>query len=732
MSGEAVRLGWRAVARGLPLLLFALLAGSAITVANPGLFWDDWVWIHQEPSEHIRISRELGIWWAGNLSNAIYATKDPVLLLRVVSLVAWGIAAAAMAYTLWVNRWLRGIEAVLLTALLLSAHVPIVRFVTSVAMYNVYIASFWLGCAVLSAAPRNIIARVAAAAFFFFSFHLNSMLVMYGMVLLWLFAPHARAAFVKALENAPEKAASPWRSRAGLAGRFSLAHQAAGPAIGNMLKSDWLFAALPFVFYAVIKLPSLALSTVFASQQRIYSDYNNVQIERLVLELGTLPRVFVGNIARYFILAAASVPPRVMLLTIGAGALLACLLPSRGPMPGVRNSVLLMLAGFCVFSFGVYPYLIVRKPPVLFDFYEARNIMPALGGLLLTVLGAANLCTVAAEKVIGRWALLARNAALGGIIGYGAAGQFVFGTDLAKDWLRQAAIENYFQANKQMLDRYGTFLFIDQTTGYRIANRQIWNYEYTGNLVNVFGAKTKLGISLSEYEGWPRQVPLLSDPVFRHRYNLSEHDPKQPQALIEINNSPSYPFIGDVLRALRDYWRGKPVGELAARYFVFSASEQLIEADVNVPLLRAMVASLEMFKTETGVYPYTTQLPPSIGAQRLLATRLPGERRVPAYFNEMPWSSSRHGFTCANEAVLAPYEVTRPELGLTSPSVPLCKKSPRCFLVGCGFLFMSDGIDYKLVFINPVDRHYVQQAFGDLMDPVRNGYGFWTPGAAKW
>lgn len=135
--------------RYFPLLAFSLLAGSFVIVGNPGLFWDDWVWIYQDPAENLRIGNELGIWWAGHLSNAIYATKNPVLLLKIVTLLACLIAAVAASYTLWKCNIIDITEAVLLTALLVSSHVAIVRFLNSVTMYNVYIASFWIGCALL-------------------------------------------------------------------------------------------------------------------------------------------------------------------------------------------------------------------------------------------------------------------------------------------------------------------------------------------------------------------------------------------------------------------------------------------------------------------------------------------------------------------------------------------------------------------------------------------------------
>jgi hypothetical protein len=742
VSGDKLHMmDWRGFVRAAPIILFAMLAGTAVIVANPGLYWDDWVWIHQEPAENIRIGKELGIWWAGYLSNAIYANKDPVLLLRVVSLVAWAIGSAAMAYTMWRRRFIGPVEAVLLVTLLCSAHVGIVRFVTSVAMYNVYIASFWVGCAILATAPKNQITRLLSLPFFFFSFHLNSMLLTYLLVPCAFFA----GVLVQTVEKFTT-AAQPGSADAqlcadlelgflslrGLSAHKSLMARVFPSALATHLRRDWIFIALPIVFYIIIKLASLALSTVLASQQRIYSDYNSIRPERIVREVLAIPRVFVGNFLRYFILAIGAVPAQILVAFMAAGAFLACLLPWREELPTFRKSIVQIVVGFVIFAFGVYPYLVVAKPPVVFDFYEGRHILPGLAGLLLTMIGGVNLLAAAASRLAFPLIIVARNAAIGSIVGIGIAGQFILGTDLGKDWLRQEAISSYIGERKAPFSKYGTFLFQDLSSGFRINRRMILNYEYTGNLIKVFDHKEKLGISVQEYESWPKSVPLLTDPVYRRRYNLTDHDPKLPQVVIEINNSQQYPFIKDVLSALRQHWRGRRVDEFASRFFVFTASEQLIEADKNVERMRGLVANIEAFKAENGVYPYSTVLPPRLLQSERIAMRLPGQGSIPAYLNEIPRASGRYGFPCLDTPSIIAPDLNLPQLDLTGPNVPLCKLQVSCFRASCGFLYFSDGIDYKLVYVRPVDIHYVRQAFGELFDPVREGYGFWTKGAARW
>ena len=49
--------------RSLPLLILAALAGTWLIILNPGMYWDDWVWVFQPPEAHLEVGRELGVWW---------------------------------------------------------------------------------------------------------------------------------------------------------------------------------------------------------------------------------------------------------------------------------------------------------------------------------------------------------------------------------------------------------------------------------------------------------------------------------------------------------------------------------------------------------------------------------------------------------------------------------------------------------------------------------------------
>lgn len=724
--------------RYLPLVLFSILGGSFIYVLNPGLFWDDWVWIHQDKAENIQISKELGIWWAGHLSNYFYSFKNPVLVLRLISLVAWAVAAAASVYVLRVRAVIDRTEGMLIFALIAATHVAGVRFLNSVAMYNVYIAAFWLGCAFLVARPDKLWARLLAAALFFFSFHLNSMLVIYALVLALLFAEDIRRAFraEHATDIVPgglNRPLSYWFDRQPYRVFGATTMKVVPAGVKQFIRDNVLFIVLPVLFYASIKFVSLAMSTVLSSQQRIYSDYNSIKIANLLKAAVEIPWTFLRTLYQYLLLIIVAVPPSMMLAYCGITLACFILLRRHGRMPSWTNIRYQLLMGVLLFAASMYPYLLVGKPPVLFDFYEARNVMPALPGMALFFMGLANIGTLIVARFVPFIALPARNLAFSILIGLALSCQFVMGTDLMKDWMRQEAIATYASERKQELDRFSTIFVVDNANGFRTNGRQIWNYEYTGLFVNVFGRQTKLGIAPAEYNGWPQRVFLVHDPVYRKRYNISEYDPKLPQVVIEVSNSAVYPEIRDLFTYMRLFWTGGSTTELTRRFFHFSAYEQFTEAPKRLAELAQIIKLMEQHRTATGLYPNTTLLTPDVSTGKTaIGVRPLSQATVPAYFNAIPKLKSGNGLICENEKT--------DSFGLPAPLAPMatknesesCKIKVECITPSCGYLYMSDGVDYKLVYRFPADMPYAKQAFPENIDPMREAYGHWTPGALRW
>ncbi len=722
------------ILRFLPIALLVVIAGPLLTVANPGLFWDDWVWFFQEPQENIQIGKELGIWWAGYLSNAIYALDHPTLTLRITSLVAWALAAAAAGFAFYRRRWLTGIEAFTLFLLIAACHVSMVRFLNSVALYNVYIASFWIGAAVLSINSRSWPMRLLSLPFFFFSFHLNSLLFLYGLVLLMLLGelapwgewlePLSSGRWKRWLQpwktGAWKRAVKLWKARKWQElleplsyGRLmqrldailvpdnglSRMARAMWPVVLRFIRKDWIFILLPLGFVLMIRLMKVKSDLYLKYNSLSTSDFFHaipVTFSKLWPTFELYNKIMWRHTSLKY-LAYFAIPYLLLLL----------LLPRIKKAPGWPAVIKTALLGIVLLYIGMFPYIATGKPPLLRDYYDSRHILTAVPGIALFQLAILMALTKPLFPRFLRYHRMLRTVVLAVILGLASNYSFLSGIDLLKDWIRQEAIGAYVRKNLEALEPYRTFIFIDETEGFRIGYRKIWNYEYTGELIKVYATEERLGISLKEYINWPNNVALIRDKALRKRYNLKDYQFRTPHIILTMRNTRKKLKLKNALKILRAYWKKQPIDDMVLEYIEFIPSLEYREADRHMRNMKRIFAAIERYKNVNGYYPInaisTTPVKTRLGVLSAQTFSAPSRR------DEDAWKKA-----------LAPRYIS--EYMLTA----------QCKSEECGYIYISDGIDFKLVFNNPHDLPYARQAYGDHIDPRRNAYGYWSKGAEKW
>lgn len=709
-------LNWLTRLRSLPILLFALFGGSSLFLVNPGLFWDDWVWVHKSGAEHVRIGQELGVWWAGYLSSFIFELHNPVVSMRILAFVAWLVAALAFVYSLMLRRIVDFVEAVFIVALLASVPLAMIRFLVSLAMYNVYIACFWIGMAIL--AKRGLWGPSAflAAAFFLFSFHLNSLLLPF---VLFFVAMFLREQF---------RYASLGRSL--MRPRFSFARVSPIGVRDKIVaflraallfaKRNALFVALPFVFILVVRLPSM-LIVRSENIKSIYSDYNSLSGANIIDAVWTSVTYLLTFLSGFFTLGAAlSSTFKISLMVCIA---LVMILPfiSLGAVATFERLRKQTIIGIVLFLSSIMPYLLVGKPPQLGSFYDERNIMPALPGLALL---AVALVTAAARLLMGSsvYGARVRNLALAILVGLGVSGQFNLGVDFGRDWMRQVAIINDLHLHKNELEKFDTIIIRDASHDSRIQERHIWAYEYTGMAVSAFGKKDKLMVPLAEYAGWAADVAMLHDPYYRTRYNLQDFDNKAPAVVMRLQSANGMIEESSIIDGLTNYWRGSFTGAEAAPWFGVKYYLPVAESESRIAFLRQEVELLQEFNRRTGHYPFTTLSPPRslFDDEPPLASAMLDGSTIPTTTNGI--SSNEKSDFCK----VGPYAQTNRDYG--------CYRSlpANCISAQCAFFYMSDGVDFKLIFVGSSDFYYGRQAFPEHSDPTIDALGFWTDGARNW
>lgn len=700
--------------RLLPVSLACIFIGAAPFLLNPGLFWDDWLWKYTDADEHVRIGRQLGVWWAGYLSQAINGSAHTVLICRAIAFMGWILSAVGFSVTLYLRGLVARREAFFVFLAICVCHVAPIRYVESMAMANVYIGSFWIGCAILFWKGRRPIWLAISIVLFLFSFHLNSMVLIFALVVAVRFFDSVPPGM---LDHNPEIASVDHGYRlpqflVACAAKLACFWRVGPKLLLSFLRKDYALVLTPVLFVLLIKVPSVVLARVLDHGQNLYGSYNTFSPASLFSAFWW-SLLLVPTLVRQYLSTLSILRPVFYLSLFSVFAVLLAILPRSLGQPNYRTVLKALAVGIILVFAGVYPYVLVGKTPVPSDFYESRHFIAAAPGVVLVWLSLFTLIpAMAPAKIlwIGRGFQLFLVA---GLLSAGTSSMLLQGLDLFRDWMQQEATSDFLRRNKNTLSDYHTVIF-DDASSYRIGNRYIWNYEYTGSLVALYSAKDRFGISIHEYSSLPPDAPLLKLNYLRKRYNIKDYEFLDPHLYLRIEDSPYTITPRDALVVGWKYWVSADYHGDLQRYFLFTTAGEYTEADQIIAQMRIAVSKLISARRANGYYPAWGQALASHGGG--MARRPLGQNGVYEEVNAIQDIGVRFknlaiSPICADEA-----NVVRN---------PVCARVPK-------FTYLSDGVDFKLVFENAKDLPYAKQAFGSMIDESRAGYGFWTWAAAGW
>lgn len=691
------------VLRYTPIVLIAALAGTGLIVVNPGLFWDDWVWWFQSPSANIQIGRELGIWWGGYLSNAIYAAENPVLVLRLIALFSWIISALAFAYVALRVFRLEVRESVELFLLIVACHLGLIRFLNSVALYNAYIALFWLGVALsVKLLPKSKL-RFLTLPFFFFSFYLNSLILLYGFFLMILFVYHAgkNTSLIDWLHQLP----GTWRQLREYA-RISLAYMRSGirSSVISYLKVYWVFVLLPFVFVAHKKLTKAGSD--------LYSGYNEIYIGKIISAIAKTFSVVNKLLKGFFEQLINDVPFSWIVIGTLVALLAITAMPRQRRSVSWRQVSFRLLIAVALAYYSLFPYVAVNKPPVVSDFYESRHVLVAIPAVVLLI--HTLLISIGTACFNGNmlWGFT-RNLVLAILIGGSLSASVLTAAQLWEDWYRQIAIHKHLERNADWLGDARLFLFQDQVP-MRAWNRKIWNYEYTGMVVRAFGGRSRMGVSVDEYQSWPKKVPLLQNGKLKERFNMGDFSFGDGSPIVAITTTLGEEPVNrkDLLhRIIKSLIYCEPLPDFDTCIKVSSAFVRQ-DAEERILEMLDLQDAIYKYQQDRGVFPYSA--PQGSGDRSWLTHHIIKSKGAGYYVGAQD--------SIGNIPGLFPDYIKQPlSMGKDRFSESY-------------YVYMSDGIDFKLIYVDAAAIPYVKQARPSWIDKTRpeSAYGFWTGGAVNW
>lgn len=712
------------------LLAYVLLAGSILFLLNPGLYWDDWVWIFKNREEVLAIGRELGIWWGGYVTNFINSQDHPAALMRLVAWISWIAGSFFFAMALHAKKLVSKDDAFLVFLMCSATYAASIRYFISASFYNVYIASFWFGVFILARYKKSTKNQIIAAPFLFFSFYLNSLIAVYGLIVFVLFLIGFRQKYQinKSMTSigdriiGDEPIGLDIRSFRGFLKTLklrlinifkitinellnlslinrSLMVKILKSEIIDFLKKYYILLSIPIIFILTKKLS--------IEKSPAYESYNEIDLKVLFSSIFISIKMLPKLLFEYILFASRTAKSSFIIINFMIIFIIMRKVKRVANIEsGWRSFGIPMIVGAVLLSTSIYPYLVVHKIPKVSDYYESRHLLPAILAISLFYIGLINLLSSQIFTKNHKTQNLFKNILLSYFLALNIGAAQINGIRLWQDWEIQVGIMSYIKENIAEFSRVNTFLINDRTNDSRIGNRHVWNYEYTGNLISVFDSRDRLGVALNEYIGWEKNVVLLNSDFYKRRYNIADYNFNGPHALIFIfNKELSYQKF-NTLKFAYEYIFGKPyVGTINEKY-LFEHEYEYIEVPKIAPLLFEIRDALAAYKLKYGFYPSDIRGLPGVPLNGIEAPKDSYVNYIPGLFPE---------FMAIPDAFNS-----RRESGSAA-----IKDRPY-------YAYISNGLDYKLTYSKALDFAYAKQAYPGLIDSKANGYGIWTKGAINW
>ncbi len=407
---------------------------------NRGIYWDDWCHYHASPLVVKYEFWQSGLIWPGYLQSFLYSFQDGILLHR---LIIFGCYLGAML-ALWgilkredrVSDFDRlGIVGLFMAFPVNQARIVLANIHFAIPYFLFFMA--WLALSFQVERPRWWL-RVLAGVGFFLSFFMNSILVFFGCVLVWLF----------------------WIKR-------------------QSFKRYPDFILLPILFW-------IFRNTVI-KPFGFWAGYNSLSVHSLALSPF---RTVLGMCQSFFVPLDAGLD---LILSWSWVAVAAVVLVGWWRREDADQRV----SPWWGFGFGVvaliaaiFPYAAVGSAamPDVGQWFSRHQTLVPLGAALILVYGVRGMFPSVTAQ---RWVI----AGLLSVCMFATIGRYV---ELQKDWFKQVALIEWFKSDPEIRAHH-TFLIADRAVEFNANERFLRPYEYGALFYEAFGDQTRFGMSTEDH-----------------------------------------------------------------------------------------------------------------------------------------------------------------------------------------------------------------------------------------
>lgn len=485
-------------------LIYVLAHG--LMLLNRGIFWDDWVWYMMDTESLIDVFSQWGNVYVGYYYNFVLRSDNSIFAFRAIIFLSYLISALLLNDVMKSIREIDDTSRFILVVLFAVFPVNSARTLISCSFYAVgyfmFFLGAWLTCRYMG--RRTILLRLTTLSIFFLSFFVNSILFFYVLVLLYILYRESRVE----------------------------------PRLLSLPKTSLKYAdffLLPLVFWTIRYL--------FFLPYGLYQGYNTIYMTNLYPENLTrnLITSFYHSIVLVFLASFQSLSAQVLsqiMMFIFFFFIVFLILRKRDINKGNDKHVFKTFAiGCSFFAVGIFPYLVVGKPPVPFSLDSRHELLVPLGasfvvyyGLRIVSKGASFVVyhglRIVSRKPILFPPLLLRSLILSLMIALFVTSNIVTYLDYQKDWYKQQSlIENL--RSSDIIRNHTTFIFVDHSADLNIYGRGYRFYEYSSMMEYTFGDETRFGCDAAEF--------YLFNYFQRYSiWNFRDYEPHEPEYVVNI------------------------------------------------------------------------------------------------------------------------------------------------------------------------------------------------------
>lgn len=452
---------------------------------NNGIFWDDWTIFNVNNQTIINTFIQAGYPLNGYFH--VFLQSHGVILYRLLTFVTFLIAALCLNSVLKNIKSLDTFSRLFIVIVFMIFPVNTARIAMINIFYGVGYALFFIGFWITAeyVKTKKILLRVLAIFVLYASFFVNSLLVFYGLVILYL-----------------------WISN----DDFEITIKYAK----NKFFQYFDFIVLPFLFWAI--------KMIYFVPFGYYEGYNKLTISTILNILK--PHVIALTLFKSFIMVIYQTALVSVYIIIIIGILYILTRRFLKLDSNIwRNQCnykgwIYLLSGLFIFYLGIFPYLAVGLIPGQENWASRHQLLVPLGSSLLIY---AVICNRSINLKIFFSIVL--------VIAFLWV-NFQNYIEYQLDWYKQLSIiENVKDNDKIILGK--TFLIKDNTKQLNAKQRNYRFYEYTGLLKYTFGEQTRFATNEEGFKAITEYSRFFID-----EYNLRNYSPTSPEYSIIINPGP--------------------------------------------------------------------------------------------------------------------------------------------------------------------------------------------------